>query len=203
MKKKAFFSVTLAAAVFLPMTANAAVVLGTTSAGQAIGSVVAGMKYTITASGTVNLCPDCNGGGPLTFNPDGTLATPGQGAYTPFNSGPKDYDPSVGTTAYGYYGKGINYGELYGSYVANPSGGDLFALGYGTTFTASTTGVLYGTLNDSGYSNNSGQFNVNLAVAASPGAVPEPASWAMMIVGLGMIGAGMRYRQRRMVLRYI
>ena len=33
-------------------------------------------------------------------------------------------------------------------------------------------------------------------------AVPEPASWAMMIVGFGMIGAGMRYRQRRTVLRY-
>ena len=35
------------------------------------------------------------------------------------------------------------------------------------------------------------------------GGVPEPASWAMMIVGFGMIGAGMRYRKRRTALRYI
>ena len=36
----------------------------------------------------------------------------------------------------------------------------------------------------------------------APGAVPEPASWAMMIVGFAMIGAGLRYRRRRTVFRY-
>ena len=34
-------------------------------------------------------------------------------------------------------------------------------------------------------------------------ALPEPATWAMMIVGFGMIGAGLRYRRRRPVLRYL
>ncbi|MFT3977760.1 MAG: PEPxxWA-CTERM sorting domain-containing protein [Sphingomonas bacterium] len=33
-------------------------------------------------------------------------------------------------------------------------------------------------------------------------AVPEPASWAMMILGFGMIGAGLRFRRRRMAARY-
>lgn len=43
----------------------------------------------------------------------------------------------------------------------------------------------------------------NVAISSSvAGAVPEPASWAMMIVGFGLIGAGKRYRQRRTVLRY-
>lgn len=45
--------------------------------------------------------------------------------------------------------------------------------------------------------------SVNGPAVASPGAVPEPASWAMMIVGFGMIGAGVRYQRRRTVLRYL
>ncbi|QKR99856.1 LamG domain-containing protein [Sphingomonas sp. CL5.1] len=32
--------------------------------------------------------------------------------------------------------------------------------------------------------------------------VPEPASWAMMIFGFGMIGAGLRFRRRRTAVRY-
>lgn len=33
-------------------------------------------------------------------------------------------------------------------------------------------------------------------------AVPEPAAWAMMIMGVGMAGAGLRYRRRRTTLAY-
>ena len=33
-------------------------------------------------------------------------------------------------------------------------------------------------------------------VGGDPGVVPEPATWAMMLVGFGMVGAGMRYRRR-------
>ena len=35
------------------------------------------------------------------------------------------------------------------------------------------------------------------------GAVPEPASWSMMIFGFGVVGAGMRYRQRRTNLSFV
>jgi hypothetical protein len=37
-------------------------------------------------------------------------------------------------------------------------------------------------------------FNQNLVVVPPTGGVPEPATWAMMIVGLGMVGAAMRRR---------
>ncbi len=34
-------------------------------------------------------------------------------------------------------------------------------------------------------------------------AVPEPATWAMMLVGFGMIGAASRYRRRRTAITYV
>jgi len=37
---------------------------------------------------------------------------------------------------------------------------------------------------------------VNAVCTAGCGAVPEPASWAMLIVGFGMVGAGLRQRRR-------
>jgi hypothetical protein len=37
---------------------------------------------------------------------------------------------------------------------------------------------------------------VTLRFIAAPGPVPEPATWAMMLVGFGMIGAAVRRRQR-------
>jgi hypothetical protein len=33
-------------------------------------------------------------------------------------------------------------------------------------------------------------------------AVPEPATWGLMLVGFGMLGASMRYRRRRSVVAY-
>jgi PEP-CTERM motif len=42
---------------------------------------------------------------------------------------------------------------------------------------------------------NTGIDNVRFSVAnLTPGAVPEPASWAMMIAGFGLVGASMRRR---------
>jgi hypothetical protein len=36
------------------------------------------------------------------------------------------------------------------------------------------------------------------AVSVTPGNVPEPASWAMMVGGFGLVGAGMRARTRKL-----
>ena len=47
---------------------------------------------------------------------------------------------------------------------------------------------------------SAGQFSlgyyVEYSATADAGAVPEPASWAMMVAGFGMLGAGMRHRRR-------
>ncbi|WP_375427108.1 PEPxxWA-CTERM sorting domain-containing protein [uncultured Sphingomonas sp.] len=44
------------------------------------------------------------------------------------------------------------------------------------------------------------QVNYRLTVTdVTPGAVPEPASWAMLIAGVGMVGGAMRRRQVRVL----
>ena len=37
----------------------------------------------------------------------------------------------------------------------------------------------------------------NISYSLTDGAVPEPASWAMMIGGMGMVGAAMRRRKSK------
>ena len=184
--RKYFAAGMAATAALVATSAPAALIGATTSGGQVIGAVIAGTSYTVSATGTVDLCGSCNAGGPLVFRPDGTVATTAQAPYGAFNSGPKDYDPAGGTSSYGFYGAGINFGELYGSFSATPTASSLFAIGFGTTFTASTSGTLYGVINDSAYGDNPGtpQYSVTLAPTVVSGAVPEPASWAFDDHGL-------------------
>lgn len=44
--------------------------------------------------------------------------------------------------------------------------------------------------------------DVYRAFAAAGNAVPEPQSWAMLILGMGMLGGTMRYRSRKVQVRY-
>ncbi|QNN66297.1 PEP-CTERM sorting domain-containing protein [Sphingomonas rhizophila] len=48
-----------------------------------------------------------------------------------------------------------------------------------------------GAVNDA-LSLNVVQFNLPVGAAPSVGAVPEPGTWAMMLMGFGAIGFGMR-----------
>ena len=85
-----------------------------------------------------------------------------------------------------------------GYQVSNPFSNLTALLGAGDTIT-------FGTGNGNG-DNRFKTSGIEATIQLLPtvvGAVPEPASWAMMIVGFGLIGAGIRYRQRRTVLRYI
>ena len=185
-----------AAALFaLASSVYATPISSTTSAGQAIGTVIAGNSYTVSATGTIDLCSSCNAGGPLVFNPDGTVATTAQAPYGAFNSGPQDTDPT--NNSHGVYGAGVNFAELYGSYSASPTSSDLFAIGDGATFTASETGTLYGVINDDNYGDNpsSPVFNATLASDAVS-AAPEPGTWALMLGGVGAMGLMLRRRRR-------
>ena len=81
-------------------------------------------------------------------------------------------------------------------------GGSIFSLtptsDAWTTYTASftatgTSGLLSFSTNDGRADNDSGLDNVR--ITGEQGAVPEPASWALMLGGFGLVGAAMRSRK--------
>lgn len=81
---------------------------------------------------------------------------------------------------------------------------DIAAVGdYGSTpwtvvsFTAPTTGTYYISGNVKNIEDNLNNSFLLLDTAA--GAVPEPSTWAMMILGIGFAGAAMRRRQNQTV----
>lgn len=91
-----------------------------------------------------------------------------------------------------------------GIYALTGASGDIpidFSLSLNATHVAldfSNTGrISIGKVNGLSFTSDSGTFLSANAV----GGVPEPASWAMLIAGFGMIGAGVRTRQRRVVLQ--
>lgn len=92
----------------------------------------------------------------------------------------------------------------YGSYVYGSSGAFDFAeeaddfdrirfytsgLSVGEIITASGS-------NPAGVFMSSGRLRVQVPGSPAGGAVPEPATWAMMMLGFSMVGAASRYRRR-------
>lgn len=64
--------------------------------------------------------------------------------------------------------------------------------GYNVANSSLTNGVLTIDLRNTDFSQGA---NLNFSLTSGNGAVPEPATWAMMIVGFGAIGATVRRRQ--------
>lgn len=148
-----------------------------------LGSFAAG-RYRITATGLVDLVGPIGSG--FTMRPDGVpdvpVTAPGYGYFNPSGS-------VIADGAYGAAGAAFNIGSLVGSFSATPGAGDFFAIGYSTVVTLAASGSLYAMVNDTAYFNNGGAFSVEV------GAVPEPASWAMLIAGFGLVGATLRRRR--------
>jgi hypothetical protein len=87
--------------------------------------------------------------------------------------------------------------DIFGAPLAFP-GGTSTETNRRVTFSATGNTQIFGV----GFSNdaNLGSFEFdNVALTA---AVPEPATWAMMLLGFGMIGAASRYRRRSEKVTY-
>jgi hypothetical protein len=65
-----------------------------------------------------------------------------------------------------------------------------FVANVGAGATPLTFGVLDGVFSDNG-----GRYNITVWQLRAGAAVPEPATWAMMIVGFGLVGFAMRSRR--------
>jgi hypothetical protein len=78
-----------------------------------------------------------------------------------------------------------NYGALVGDV-----GGHLFLIGTGPTTLTGYSGLLTVGYWDSNYGDNSGSQSLTIS------AIPESATWAMMLLGVGLIGGGLRISRR-------
>ena len=77
-------------------------------------------------------------------------------------------------------------------------------LGYNNASDAYTSGALTRRTNsDAACVDGSNRCDANFRYSVQPvAAVPEPASWAMMLTGFALVGGAARYRRRAAVLRY-
>lgn len=178
--------------------AHAVTVASNNTAPTTLGAVVAGQSYTLTAKGLSDLFASFNGGQGLRFTADGVPTYPFPSPYSGFNPNGSDNDPTSGINCVG--GAGLLCGALIGGYSLLPGGVPMsyIQLGSNYSFTATQTGFLVGLVNDvpGGYGDNAATgFDVTLELAGDPGAVPEPATWAIMLLGFGAAGYTLRRRR--------
>lgn len=127
--------------------------------------------------------------GPLQVNVDGLVGVFLDGN-TPTGLAPAQLDFSSGLNS-----TGLDFTSL------TPGLDQIFWIGDGLTglgtgslqqFTVPTgaTRLFLGTVDGSGWDNNSGSITVTINGAT--GAVPEPATWALMLAGFGVVGIALR-----------
>lgn len=186
MNRNIILATAVAALVTVPGAASAAVYVvdaqsNSTSGGTALATgltFVAGQQFRITSStldlwssGTLPRFSDANGiVERLAVAGDDSEQTPGT---------------QIGAN-FGNYTQG-NLSARYGSLVADLGGGNYQLLGANGIFT-SNGGPLNLAYFDSNNADNSGE------IAFSISAVPEPATWGMMLAGFGIVGFGLRRR---------
>ncbi len=105
------------------------------------------------------------------------------------------YSNVYGPRTLSLYGTG---GGLIGTYTATQATNSLGFFGL-----VSTTAIAYITTSvDRGWIQNTAIDNVQIGLLdATPGAVPEPSVWMMMMIGFGLVGASLRRRTGRTVPR--
>ncbi len=95
------------------------------------------------------------------------------------------------------YGLPVTIGTSQGNFTVNTATTQtltFFGLTSDTAFTSFTIG---GVPNPAGFSPSIVLDNLSFGSANVTAPVPEPATWAMMLVGFGMVGAAVRRRQAK------
>lgn len=181
-----FIAAIFMAASLMSSPAYAVTVNASSSQPTLIGNVVAGKSYRVTASGVADLYAGWNGQG-LPFSPNGKPGYSFPAPYAPFFPNGLDSDPSSGPTAYGVGGPQKLYGALLGTFSASPQNHSAyFTMGSYYVFTASSSGALYGMINDCCFGDNAGGFEVSLVevdTATVSASATQPVFIANVVTG--------------------
>lgn len=140
---------------------------------------------------------------PLTGNPPTSLSAVGTAvayntfSFSPAAGGSYDFLLTSGSTAYDpflvlYQGAFNPASPLTNVLVANDDLGSTLRSGFTRTLLAgsSYTAVITGFNNE-----DVGNYTLTISTDAEA-AIPEPATWGLMLLGFGAVGAGARYRRR-------
>lgn len=191
--------------------AVAATILAGSIAGSASASTVVASACTSVASAA-----GCKFDGNINGNASASNANSylsAQNAYNLFNNGKPAAGPDItlnylGDTDAGFPGLFTGAGGTAGSWSLNGYLVDYVAVKAGASFVLFklASPASSGAWSTVGLTNKQGQLQnlSHLAFfgSAATAAVPEPASWAMMIGGLGMVGGTMRRRKTRTALSF-
>lgn len=139
-----------------------------------------------------------------TLNSAGTLTTNDNSFTNPLNGYTAQQITGITGTFNGSAITGLS--NVFGANNLYYLTGPFFVDGNGLSFTtASNISANLFITNDTSYRVNTqgaglltGLVTAKATVAATP-AVPEPATWGMMLIGFGMIGSAMRRKQRQTV----
>ena len=200
---KSLFVAALFAATATAASANVVIISGGIPGNPAENVLLNGGSSGTTISGTTNQTSSL-----VTFQGTESLTAPSNGqARIEATDGAYNSlsffltNPSLGFTAAEFNLNAATSGNA--TISALDQFGDVFT----QTFAIGSNGENFFNL-----TSNSGEIikQVNISTTASlsdtrqvrlggvtAGVVPEPAAWAMMIFGMGMVGAGMRMRRRR------
>lgn len=182
----------------------------------------------LTAAGIFTLTSVGNSGKQFVFSYsiDNTSTTPVSASRIPifgFNTGPD----ITSASATGLFGAGVGSGNVPngqpnvdvcftsksggnctgggggGLFIDDPAATGTFTLNFAsapTTLTLDNFYIRYQSLATSANKADSAS-GLGTVVTTTP-AVPEPATWGMMILGFGLVGASMRYRRRATRIRF-
>jgi hypothetical protein len=172
--------------------AAVALALSVSGIGQASAEKVLNVKMTFASGASFD--------GKVKFADDYSYVTDVTGLLKGYGNEFQTPDPTASTTINWVWDNGVNFASgasTYGTFLMNGAGSGYTGSDYSNwvdfTYDYSNPGKL--TFSDAGFGNAASSIDQMISGSISAAGVPEPATWALMILGFGAVGGTMRRRR--------